>query len=172
MAELVIFKGPHWMDALPSTEVDKFDAIKKGHYEGRYQLGDIVDTFEDGRFSDAAALKGKFYYVKVVGMSKADARAYEEIPKRNYNSEELAFYGAKMDAKIAKLQETEIVANPAELKAELMATIIADKPRAYRRKYALDFTKLKVDDLKAFTDGKFLEISEQRFTELLKDKTV
>ena len=78
MAEFLIYKGPHWMDALSPQEVAERVAVHKHFqqkYDARYQRGDIVEARPDngprGKLEEAS-----FIFLQVSSISLKDAKQY------------------------------------------------------------------------------------------------
>ena len=68
MAELLIYKGPNWMDDLTQEQLAEY--VKKfpnfmDRYNARNRPGDIIDVKPDGFWDKRGHGKEKFYVVKV-----------------------------------------------------------------------------------------------------------
>ena len=72
MAEFLIKAQRHW------SYKDTMTLEEQAEYDKQYQLGDIVQVFPDGKLSDYANADGKFYIVRVVGLSFETALKYQE----------------------------------------------------------------------------------------------
>ena len=168
VTEFLIYKGPHWMDKLTSEQVQALSVIKKNHYEHRYQSGDYIECQEAGMWPDVAAKAGKFYYLRVPGKKK-DLNYLTKSCFRDYNLEEETYYSREADKEIVEIQKTKVI-DVVSAKLSLMQQYLEYKPIVYKRRYQLDMTNLTAEEMKSFTDGEFLALSEVRFAELIKDK--
>lgn len=86
MAEFLIYKGPHWMDALTQARIDRYQARNEhflDKYNARYQRGDIVEIREDGFWANRGWGTHAFYLVKIPGLSKTVAEKYMESWNRD-----------------------------------------------------------------------------------------
>lgn len=168
MAEFLIYKDPHWMDKLTHEQVQELSIIKKNHYEHRYQPGDYIECQEDGKWPEVAAASGKFYYLKVPG-KRSDFHYLEKPIFRDHNLEEELYYSEEVDKEIVEIQKTKVI-DVVAAKITLTQQYMEDKPMAYKRRYQLDMSELTAEEMKSFTDGKFLILTPERHAELIKDK--
>ena len=80
MADFLVAAKNNWMvdaDKTGWTQEQIDDA------ERQYKIGDIVDIFEDGKLSDYAHAGGKFYVLRIKGLTKNDAMKYIEVEYEN-----------------------------------------------------------------------------------------
>lgn len=78
MAEFLIYKGPHWMDALtPEQVADRVAENPKWQkkYDRRYREGDIIEVQPDGKWPNHSQ-RTPFYTVKIPGLSVETAKKY------------------------------------------------------------------------------------------------
>ena len=174
MAELILYKGPNWMDKLSDAQVEGLDVEQKIKYEHRYQPGDIVEIQEDGKWPDRAAQAGVFYYMRVPSLKKAKIDYLAtSIVRRKYTSLEELYYSEKVDkdkglVEMRRREPTEAIL----AKSLLMSDLLADKPLAHKKRYIVDLSKLTQEEMQCFIDGKFLVLNKTRFDELIRDKAI
>ena len=170
MAEFLIYKGPHQWDKLTNKQVQELGVLEKARYACRYQPGDYTECQEDGKWPDKAAAAGIFYYLRVLGVKAEDLNYLTKTTRRPHNTEEEIYHSREVDNEIVEIGTDKTVDELIGIKIELMMGRLDKKPLAFKRRYALDLTKLTPEEMKSFDDGKFLVLSESRHTELIKDK--
>ena len=80
MAEMLIYKGPHWMDKLTEADIAKrikLDTDFQAKYDSRYVPGDIVEVRETGAVITNNE-RTKFTIVSVPAKKKADLLHMQE----------------------------------------------------------------------------------------------
>lgn len=85
MAEMYVYKGSHWMDALTQEQIDVFVAKNKhfmDRYNARWRPGDVVQVMKDGEFWDTEKNDWRFenhnpklMFVKLDSINYEDAMA-------------------------------------------------------------------------------------------------
>jgi hypothetical protein len=76
-AEFLLYKGPHWMDALTEEQVAKLTPEKKAKYDSRYRVGDVVEVQPDGQWPNVNETT-PFYVIKIKGLDVNDVKHYME----------------------------------------------------------------------------------------------
>jgi len=78
MAELLVYRGPHWMDSLTVeqiTELGKTDKHFAEKYAARYRPGDIVEVRPDGYWSKTHGWNRRaFNLLRLPGVTVRDAQ--------------------------------------------------------------------------------------------------
>ena len=71
MAELLLYRGPHWMDALSEAEVVEYEKNNPGFtakYNRRLQTGDVIEVGPDGKWKNPY----RFIHIKMPGVDPKD----------------------------------------------------------------------------------------------------
>jgi hypothetical protein len=79
MAELLVRAAPHWMDALPQTEIDKLTPKELAQYNARTRPGDIIVVKPDGWKWGSEECLPMFIVIKIAALSVATARKYGDV---------------------------------------------------------------------------------------------
>jgi hypothetical protein len=75
-AEFLVMAKNNWM-----VDADKtgWTAEQLAEADRQYRIGDIVQVFPDGKLSDYATAGGKFYVIRVSGLSYDSALKYQQM---------------------------------------------------------------------------------------------
>jgi hypothetical protein len=90
MAEILIYKGPHWMDNLTQQEIDDFVAENEywmDKYNARLQRGDIVEIQENGFWENRGWGIHAYWLLKVPDRTKAQALQFAQAWNRNFTKQ-------------------------------------------------------------------------------------
>ncbi len=99
MAEFLIYNTTHWMDSVPEEDREKWNVKMWAKYSARYQKGDIIEVYSDGRCKEKPASNCKFVIVKVPGLPFKDAK-HLTLPETESVTTPEAIYDPKKDRNI------------------------------------------------------------------------
>jgi len=131
LAEFLIMAKRHW------SYKDSMTTEEQTEYNRQYQIGDIVQVFPDGKLSDYANAGGKFFLVRVLGLTFEDALQFQE----QWNEDVVV--NNETCLRIKKRRKFNVLVEnlPAKIKNKLNSTFVYD---------------LEWNDIKSFIYNKIL----------------
>ena len=144
MAEFLVMAKKHW------SYKEDMTIAEQAKYDKQYQIGDIVQVFQDGKLQDFAHAGGKFYVLRIKGLSFEDALKYHESYNadfvENVNVEVKSIIWNDKDLKAAWLVENKFISTPiiitADAKTYTVIGNITSNEMLKRRKYNFDIISL------------------------------
>ncbi|GAF86378.1 unnamed protein product [marine sediment metagenome] len=167
-AELLIFSGPHWMDALTPEQVA--ERVKKNpdfqdKYDNRSEVGDIIETAPAGRYG-ADGHNKKHFHITVKDMTYDEVRKYQRIQEREPTEQEVTDkVNYTFSKEMAKMIAFDKPVNEPFLKEKLTAFYSKELVPLKKQRYKLDVSMFPVLESKPR-----LIITKSEFLAALVDK--